>query len=938
MMNDSLRGLHVAVAFLLVSLVARSLPAGALTSGEAPGPKSQSSSWSSSRLAFLGTARENTSRVWFTGFNGIIGQVFYPRVDTPATVDWQFMIGDSAHTWVDEEKVDTTSQVTLIDPRALSWKVVNTAKNGKYRIEKMIFTDPKRNSLVVRVAFQALVGKVGDFNLYTLYHPALDDDGVATTAQTVSLDSKPLLAAQNVRGRGFLDQGSASVLVTSLPFRTGMLSSGFVGVSDGWQDLKGSSTPDFTMNWTYDSATNGNVAQMGQFNLDPFAGATSAQFDLVLGFGDRIDAAAKAAQATLADKLDDMLTAYNTGWHAYTDGLSNQGGAADQQYYVAAMALKTAQDKGTGAMVAGLGVPWGDDTDATDGYHVVFPRDLYKFASALIVAGDSGTPKQALDFLFNTMQRADGHFPRYTFVNGSLEESPQLDQTAFPIVLAWKLGRSDSATYRMHVKPAADYILRTGPRTGAERWEEASGYSPSTIAAEVAGLVCAADLARANNDTISQQRYLMAADYWQGLVESWTFTTHRTGGSGRYYERIDDDGNPEDGHNLSISSCGGNHDERDIVDAGFLELVRHGVKAADDPYILASLRNIDATIKRTVPNKGDGFFRYNFDGYGESKDGIGWPRAKDLCATDPAEKGIGRLWPILTGERGHHVVASGGDASAQLAAMRGFANDSFLIPEQVFDSVAIPPGFQPGLPTRSMCPLSWAMGEYITLLGSVAQKRVLDRPEVVCQRYVAGAFTPDPQKKVDFRADAAVQGRALTIYYKGDLAGAAQITMHWGYDNWQGTTDQPMIQHRDGFWRGTVPVPTTASTLNVAFTDGTNWDNNGGANWNLAIASGAFRTTVTPFDAWPSPVPEGQTVTIYYKGLLAATATSLTLHWGFDGAPNWTDLAMTKQTDGYWTAAVQAPKITTLRFALFDQNGTWDNNNLSNYSVPVIPR
>jgi len=880
----------LAASLLLAILVSKDVIAGALTSGEAPGPKSQTATWSSSRLTFLGTSPGKTSRVWFTGFDGIIGQVFYPRVDIPATVDWQFMIGDSARTWVDEEKVDTTSTVTQVDSKALSWKIVNTAKKGMYQIEKTVFTDPNRDSLVVRVKFAALGGKtIGDFNLYTLYHPALDDNGLETTASTVRVSGTSLLAAQNAQGKGTkgaFDRGSTSVIVSSLPFRPGMMSSGFVGQSDGWQDLKGGQKPDFTMDWTYDSATSGNVAQMGLFDFSTIAGKASIEFDLVLGFGASVEQAAKTANATLADDLGSMLSTFNAGWKAYTAGLDNQGGTADQQYYVAAMALKAAQDKGTTGIVAGLGTPWGEDQYVPDGYHVVFPRDLYKFASALIVAGDPATARSALDFLLDKMEESDGHFPRYDYVDGSSTESPQLDQVAFPIVLAWKVGRTNSTTYVQHIKPAADFLVRSGPKTGAERWEEAPGFSPSTIAAEIAGLVCAADIARSNGDIISERRYFMSADYWQRLVESWTFTTHGGIGNGRYYERIDGDGNPEDDNTLSIASCGGNPKEHDIVDAGFLELVRHGVKPWDDPYVVASLKAVDATIKRTISGKGDGYFRYNFDGYGENKDGDGWPKATALCSGashQMDEKGIGRLWPILTGERGHYLLARGNDASAQLETMRKFANASFLIPEQVFDP-SVPPGFTAGTPTKSMCPLNWAMGEYITLVGSNAKKKPLDRPEIVFQRYVTGAFMPAVGKSVDFQAADAVQGKALTIFYKGKLAGAAELTLNATFDSPGGPVVRPMVQRADGFWQASVPIPMTATSLSFKFTDGTGTtDDNGGANWTTPIAPSSFQTSVTPFDAWPSPAAAGQIVKIFYKGPLSATATRITLHWWSGG-------------------------------------------------------
>jgi len=954
--------------------------AGAVTTGEAFGKPGADPKWAPSRNTILGTARtDTTSYVWFTGFNGIIGEVFYPSADTPATVDWQFLVGDSAKTWVDEEKVSTDSRVELIDPHALSWKVTNKPKNTHpYSIQKTVFTDPGRNALVVRVTFTATSGTLGDFNLYTLYHPALDNDGQATRGFTANYMGRPMLVAQNLpkdrrdeHGNTYrpAERGSASALASSLDFKSGMLSSGFVAASDGYQDLLGSRSPgvlpDLTMDWTYDQATDGNIAQMAMFDLVPVASRTSVTFTLVLGFGDNEASAEAAAAGTLGEDPSGLLTRYNAQWNAYANTLDNQRRRADQQYYVAAMALKAAQDKNSGGMVAGLGNPWGDTGGSwkqkdnqnvavyvqdSDGYHVVFPRDLYKSASAMIVAGDRATADKALDFLFNgTMQRPDGHFPRYAFTdNATIQDAVQMDQTAFPIILAWKLGRTDAITYAHIIKLAADFLVKNGPRPrfGNERWEENPGYSPSTIAAEIAGLVCAADIARINGDADSQWRYLASADYWQGMVENWTFTTrgeikadggddtvHKT-----FFERLDDDGNPNDGHTIGIGNGGGRQDERSVIDAGFLELVRHGVKSWDNPYILASLPAVDANIKRTIAGKGDGFFRYNDDGYGENPLGLNWPSSGSR----------GRLWPILSGERGHHVIAQGGDPASYLDAMRDFSDGAYLIPEQVFDN-APPMGFVAGSPTKSITPLNWSLGEYICLLASSAQKKVLDQPSIVYKRYVTDAYKPHAGTPVDYDPGNATQGKALTIFYKGTLATSTQVTLHWGFNNWQVPTDKPMIRRGDGFWEATVSVPINATSLNLAFTDGASWDNNAGVNWNPTIAPVSFAPFNTPVDTWPNPAPGGQPINVYYKGPLATSATAITLHWGRDDPfLDPADVPMTKRPDGYWFATITAPaansaapdKVPILQFAFQDQAGNWDNNGGTgnNYVVMRVPR
>ena len=241
-------------------------------------------------------------------------------------------------------------------------------------------------------------------------------------------------------------------------------------------------------------------------------------------------------------------------------------------------------------------------------------------------------------------------------------------------------------------------------------------------------MVCAADIARVNGDTTSEANYLATADDWQSKVESWTFTTTGSIGNGQYFERIDDNGNPNDGHLLEIRNGGGSYDERSIVDSSFLELVRLGVKPGNSPSILSSIAAIDSTIKQTIPGKGDGFFRYNHDGYGETATGDDYTGA-----------GIGRLWPIFTGERGHFAIASGEKADNYLATMRNFANSSYMISEQVWDNNA-PVGYIPGTPTKSMTPLSWSMAEYITLLASNYRAQVMDIPGIVKERYVKDSY------------------------------------------------------------------------------------------------------------------------------------------------------------------------------------------------------
>ncbi|MBE3567640.1 MAG: amylase [Thermogemmatispora sp.] len=836
------------LAFLLVCALL--LPSGlhqARAAGTAPNGPGYSSIWAPSNKAFLGTAANTTSDVWFTGYNGIISEVFFPTADTANTTDLQFLIGDSGHTWVDEEKVATTSTVQLYNAHSLAWQVTNTAKNGRYRITKIIYTDPARNSLIQQVTFTALSGTLSNYLLYVLYNPAIHNAGNNNTSSTQTYNGRTMLVTTDSSGN------YASALAASIPYVSGMTSSGFVGVNDGWTDLKassncGSSTcPDYTMNYTYSLASNGNTAQTGLLDLSNGGSvntstATSITFNLVLSFGQTSGstAAATVAEQTLNATLSDtsnMLATYVAQWNSFDNNLTSPPAvgsttaiqqARQQEYYLAANVLKASQDKQTGAFVAGLGVPWGDSNGDSDaGYHLVWERDMYKIASALIVAGDSADALRAVQWAFNTQQQSDGHFPQNSYVNGTpYWNGIQMDEQAFPIILAWKLGLTDNSTFVNHIKKAADYIVNNGPRTGQERWEENSGYSPSTIAAEIAGLLCAADIARVNGDTTDQTRYTNVADYYQGMVQNWTFTTTGPLGGGYYFERIDGNGNPNDGASITIANGGGTYDERTIVDAGFLELVRLGVMPANSPYITLSLPVIDATIKETI-NGYPYWFRYNHDGYGEHSDGSNYNGT-----------GIGRLWPVLTAERGIYTIAAGGDADLYLSALMAAANSSGMIPEQIWDTAA-PSGYTPGTPTKSMNPLNWAMGEYIVLLFSEANHRVVDMPSITYSRYVTNAYQPHSGWVVDYDPNQLHPGKALTIYYNGWLASHTHVYIRWGENGWQNIPpDAALVKRSDGFWQVTISVPTDATQINFAFhDDANNWDNNGGGNWNVPITA-----------------------------------------------------------------------------------------------------
>jgi glucoamylase len=448
-----------------------------------------------------------------------------------------------------------------------------------------------------------------------------------------------------------------------------------------------------------------------------------SQCTLVVGFGETIAKATATARASLARGFAAVMHDYELGWQKYVAKLPRVE-KHQRQFNLAAMVLKGLEDKTfRGAVIASPSTPWGGgqklNQPPVSGYHAVWARDLYHVATAFEAIGDRATANRVLDYLFRVQQQRDGSFPQNSWVDGRLiGRGLQMDQVALPLVLAYQLQRTDRSLWLSHIKPAADFIVRNGPRTDQDRWEEKSGYSPATIAAQIAGLVCAAEIARVNRDAASAKRYLNTADNWTQDIEKWTVT--KPDGAGGYYLRITANDNPDDGATMEINSSSLVVDERKIVDAGFLELVRLGIKAPRDPLIVESLRLIDQLIKVKTP-VGDAWYRYNHDAYGETPNGGNYD----------GRNGVGRLWTLLTGERGEYELALGDIASARkrLDTLAGFANDGLMIPEQVWDQGQI------GRGTGSATPLAWSMAQFIRLAMSIEQGRNVETPRVVWERY-----------------------------------------------------------------------------------------------------------------------------------------------------------------------------------------------------------
>jgi glucoamylase len=393
-----------------------------------------------------------------------------------------------------------------------------------------------------------------------------------------------------------------------------------------------------------------------------------------------------------------------------------------------------------GALVASMSIPWGETKNDDDlgGYHLVWTRDLVQSATALLASGQTGTPLRALIWLA-AIQRADGRFPQNSWINGAAYWcGEQLDEIAAPILLAWRLRREgvplgcfDPCVMIMR---AAAYLVRQGPVTAQERWEETAGYSPSTLATVIAGLVCAAEFAQAARETGTADFLLQYADWLAAHVEDWTVTTagELVEGFRRHYIRINPtDPETPDPHAdpnttmVTVANGGGVHPARNMVGGDFLHLVRLGILAANDPLVRDSIAVMDRMLQCDLP-QGPGWRRFNHDAYGQKADGSAFDGG-----------GIGRAWPILTGERGHYEIAAGLDPMPFIAAMERFANEGGMISEQLWDAADLPEkGMRRGLPTGAAMPLCWSHAEYVSLVRSAHDGVCFDRVEPAFQRYV----------------------------------------------------------------------------------------------------------------------------------------------------------------------------------------------------------
>jgi glucoamylase len=737
---------------------------------DAPGAPGIAATWSSSDKDTVGCAL-GPSRLWFTIGHGIINEVYYPRADIPQIRDLGFIVADGRGFWAEVKRFEKRD-VRLAVEGVPAIEV--THEHARFTLKLRITPDPGRDVLLIELQLE------GDETLrpYVLLAPHLGGTGHDNTAWVGWYRGRRVLWAE---------QGPFGLALAAADEHQrdawGRTSAGYVGASDGWQDFARNGA----MRWQYGRAGPGNVA---------LTGGLPRRAVLALGFGSSKESAATLSLCALAQPFDvawQQQLADWKSWHALRVQLcplpADLPGPVRREFQVSAMVLRAHQDKiYPGAMVASLSVPWGNSRDERGGYHLVWPRDLVECAGALLGLGAEDEARDVLRYLIAT-QHQDGHWYQNQWLGGKpYWHGVQLDEAGFPVLLATALAERnalDGIEVADMVQRALGFIARTGPASDQDRWEEDAGVNTFTLAVCIAALVAGASFLSAPERGFA----LALADYWNAHIEDWT-AVHDTELARRmqvqgYYVREA----PIVGDDAALDQVLPRLPAEEQVGLGFLQLVRFGLRRAEAPLICDTLTVVDALLKVNLPT-GPAWHRYNGDGYGEHEDGKPFDGA-----------GQGRAWPLLTGERGHYELCSGRDPLPYLQAMAAMSGRCHMIPEQVWDTAALPELFlYPGRPSGSAMPLAWTHAEFIKLTLSRALKRPFDRPAAVWQRYqgrraqTTRAFwcQQAPIKRIRL-------GERLLLCLHDPAI------VHWGIDGWQDVKDMPT--HDSGLGLHVVSLP-----------------------------------------------------------------------------------------------------------------------------------
>jgi glucoamylase len=862
-----LAGATLVVAGLVASVPAQARTTAAAQASAAPGAPGAASYFDLARKDCVGTAAGRGSKVWYTVAGGVLSDVYEPTIDNTDVSTLQYVVTDGS-TFTDLQTRDMTYTVAA-DPSGMACTVTSTDAKHGFQLVTTYITDPASDTVLMQTRLQDAPGSTANLKSLHLYtrldaHANGNGGGGSQNAGANSgvLDTStgspvPVIFSTNtVTNAANRDYAVPTYMALAASTAITSASVGYAAsASDGLTQLDASHalTP-------YSSAPDGHVVATEE--VTPSQGNSVT---LALGFGRTQAQSVSVAEGSLSNPFGQTSARYRHGWTVYDAGLrppatsfpgltASQAASLDSHYYLSANVLKASVDKTfPGAIVASLASPWGQAVPAGvnaqgttlpsyfGSYREVFARDLYEAFTGLLADGDTATAQAATLFLFDRQQLADGSMPRNSLLNGKPAPDTggtQLDEAAYPILMAQEAGLGGDATlYQDHIRPAADFLVSHGPSFGVERWEEQSGYSPSTIAAEIAGLTAASAIAASHGDTARAQLYQATADDFQRMIKTWTVTT--TGPDGpRYFIRLSKTGDPNAAINYSLGNGGPTLDQRAVLDGGFQELTRLGELPISDPDVQASLAVIDSHISVSTPS-GTGYYRYGNSAASGSADGYGdcFQPSQDSCKVvgapwPPTDTGTGHLWPNLSGERAESDLAEGRTASATdlLQAIMNFSSGVGLVPEQAWEdpNLAASPygsdpatasiGFTDGQAAGSASPLTWAQAQELRLILSLGTGSNVDTPAVTTARYV----TNGPPAKLPVTITAPAGGSTVAVSsttVTGTTAPGAAVTVA-SADTTTGApaSSTSTTAAADGSFSATVPVSFGSNVITVAAT------------------------------------------------------------------------------------------------------------------------
>src|SRR6201987_1237011 len=509
----------------------------------APGGPGIEPRWTHGAKVAVGTAYSTSSRVWYTLDAGCVTEVYYPTIDTPQIRDVQFLFTDG-ETFFHDERRNFTTEIDCISEAALGFVATNREKEGRYSIHKTILGDPHQNCLLVQTELQAPPELLPKLKMYVLCAPHLEIGGWHNNGEILQVGDYRFLIAY--KGSTWLAIGA------TVPFTEA--SCGYVGVNDGWTDL----ADNYRLDWQYDEALDGNIALTGGLDL-----SHGAEFTVGVAFGTTQHDARSTLGQSLNIPFERTREAFIDQWEHTSKRFSLASTSNNAKLYERSVNLLLAHEDKTysGAMIASLSIPWGDQKsdDELGGYHLVWTRDLVKSVTGLLAAGDTSTPLRSLIYLA-VSQREDGGFYQNFWIDGRpYWNGAQLDEVAFPVLLTWRLWKNKALgnflPFEM-VRRACGFLIREGPITAQDRWEEASGYSPSTLAVHIAALICAAEFFDDRGEHATAEFVRDYADFLESHIEHWTVTTQGTlvPGIKSHYIRVNPASAPDCAHLRALES------------------------------------------------------------------------------------------------------------------------------------------------------------------------------------------------------------------------------------------------------------------------------------------------------------------------------------------------------------------------------------------------